>query len=51
MGAPEKALDEMAADEGNESPLKEGSDMEKETDRSEKSGRSSGENEIRPVKE
>ncbi|KAF2687520.1 MFS general substrate transporter [Lentithecium fluviatile CBS 122367] len=49
MGAEEKVLAEVTADEENESPLKEGSDAE-ETSRSEKSERSS-EDDIRPVKD
>ena len=45
----EKVLDEVVAESGNEGPSNEGSVGEKEKD-SEKSGRSSGEPEIRPVK-
>lgn len=47
VGAEEKALEEVAAEPGNESPLRAGSEIEKEA--SEKS-RSSGEDGIRPVK-
>ncbi|KAF2473406.1 MFS general substrate transporter [Lindgomyces ingoldianus] len=49
FGEEEKVLAELAAEGGNEEPLKEGSEVEKERV-SEKSGRSSGEDEIKPVK-
>lgn len=52
LGAEEKVFAELTAEEGNEDPLKEegrSSDIEKERI-SEKSGRSSGEDVIRPVK-
>ncbi|KAJ4305101.1 hypothetical protein N0V90_000631 [Kalmusia sp. IMI 367209] len=51
MGAEGKVLDEVVANEGNESPLKEGSEKEKESEASEKSERSSRLDEITVVKE
>lgn len=51
LGAQEKVLEELAAEGGNESPSRGGSDLENVTDLSEKSRRSSGEDDIRPVKD
>ncbi|CAO2647860.1 Nn.00g087820.m01.CDS01 [Neocucurbitaria sp. VM-36] len=49
MGAQEKVLEELAAEEGNESPVHRGSLKEKDN-KSDKSTRSSMEDQIRPVK-